>query len=209
MVPRPRFTSALARLVPGDARRARAYRPLIAAPALLRRSPGAATWSVALSCDRRLLPAAPRQRAALDRLVACLSGRGVACRVGAALAGPIDVSLGTGASPCVRLADITARRLRLEIYGWALLYQPPGMRGRALVDADDRFTALPAVFELPLELLDRAEFLEARGYRTRPLIVPTLAEDFVRGPDGHVRNRFFPDVICAPPCSLDRLVALG
>lgn len=209
MSPRPRLTSALARLVPGDARRTRAYRPMIAGPAILRRQPGAATWSVALACDRLLLPAVPRHWAAFDRLAAALAGRGIACRVCAALAGPLDLSRLTAVDRRRRLADGSAARLRLEIYGWALMYQPPGMRGRAVVDADDRFVDLPAVFELPLELIDRAEFLEARGYRTRPLVVPTLPDDFVRAPDGRFRNRFFPDAACAPPCSLDRLVSLG
>ncbi|MFM9059409.1 MAG: hypothetical protein ACKOSQ_09850 [Planctomycetaceae bacterium] len=207
MLPRTTFTTALARLVSGssDPRLARCYRPLVAGPALLRRPPGAPTWTVALESDSLLRPRTPRRAEDLERLAAGLVRRGIACRLGAAVAGPLDVTAldvrGTGDHRAGRLP----RRLRLDIYGWALMYQPPGLRGRAVVDADERFEGLPAVFELPLELLDRADFLESRGVRTRPLVIPTRPEDFAAGPDGRPRNRFFPDASLRPPRSLDLL----
>lgn len=207
MLPRTAFTTAFARLVPGssDTRLARCYRPLVAGPAVLRRPPGATTWTVALDSDPLLRPWAPRRAGDLERLAAALARRGIACRLGAAVAGPLDAR-----PPDVRRSrgpsDFRPScRLRLDIYGWALMYQPPGMRGRAVVDADERFEGLPAVFELPLELLDRADFLESRGFRTRPLVIPTAPEDFAAGPDGRPRNRFFPDAKLRPPRSLDLL----
>jgi hypothetical protein len=208
MPPRPTFTTALARLVPGGsaAGGVRCYRPLVAGPAILRRPRGAAAWTVDLACDRLLRPRAPSGAESVVRLVRSLAARGVACRVGAALAGPLDAPVTVGGTRLGRVAEPSRRRIRLDIYGWALMYQPPGMRGRAVVDADDRFADLPAVFELPLELLDRAEFLEARGFRTRPLVIPTAADDFAAGIDGRPRNRFFPDADFRPPADLDRLL---
>lgn len=203
MPPRLPFTMAIARLIPGavDAAPPRRYRPLVIGPAILQRPPGSPRWLIDLDSDALLRPLAPRRPADLELLTASLARRGVACRVGAAVAGPLDAfprAIGTprGSPP----------RLRLDIYGWGLLYQPPGMRGRAVVDADDRFADLPAVFELPLELIDRAEFLESRGFRTRPLVIPTVPADFQPGPDGRLRNRFFPEAVFRTPCGLDRLL---
>lgn len=198
----PPIRSALARLVPaaGATPFLRRYRPLVAGPAILWRAAHATTWTVAVESDRLLRPRAPRDPAEVERLVAGLTARGFTCRVGASVAGPLDAASRPPAQRAV------SPPLRLDFYGWALMYQPPGMRGTAVVDGDDRFPDLPAVFELPLELLDRAEFLEARGFRTRPLVIPTRPEDFAAGPDGRPRNRFFPEAACRPPCALDRLL---
>lgn len=207
MVPYATITMAYARLVSGsaDPARGRCYRPLVAGPAMLRREPGETVWTVDLACERTLLPRAPRDAGGVDRPARVRTREGVVCRLGAALVGPLDAPLVTDRRATGRLAG-PRRRLRLDIYGWALMYQPPGMRGRAVVDADDRFADLPAVFELPLEVIDRAEFLESRGFRTRPLVIPTQPEDFARGPDGRIRNRYFPEAAFRPPCSLGGLL---
>lgn len=208
MVPRPTFTQARARLVPdgGAPSGARCYRPLVAGLAVLRRVPRAASWSIAIACDRLLVPQAPRRVDDAERLLRSLARRGITCRVGGVLVGPIDLPPGWRSGP-LRVAVPRGRpRPLVDIYGWALMYQPPGMRGRAVVDADGRFPDLPAVFELPLELLDRAAFLEARGFRTRPLVIPTRPEDFAPGPDGRPRNRFFPNAACRHPSRLDGLI---
>jgi hypothetical protein len=81
------------------------------------------------------------------------------------------------------------------IYGWCLMYQPPGMHGIAIVDAHESCDELPAYFELPLELLDRAEFLARRGIRSRPLALLARPDDFLTPPEGGPpRNRFVPGV---------------
>lgn len=208
MTPRPTFTKALARLVPAAARaeHARWYRPLVTGPAVLVRAPAAARWTVDIACDRVLRPRTPRCVAGIDRLARLLARRGGDCRVGATMIGPLDVTSPGGERRAEEPLDLPERPLRLDIYGWALMYQPPGMRGRAVVDADDRLPDLPAVFELPLELIDRTEFMEARGFRTRPLVILTRPEDFAPGPDGRLRNRFFSEAPCRPPCGLDRLL---
>lgn len=208
MPQRPPIRQALARLLPaaGSYRRVRRYRPLVAGPAILWRAAHAATWTVAVESGRHLQPRAPRDPDGVERIVEDLVGRGFTCRLGVAVAGPLDApgrgpaGDGDGESPTA------PPRIRLDFYGWALMYQPPGMVGTAVIDGDDRFIDLPAVFELPLELIDRAEFLEARGFRTRSLVIPTRPEDFAPGPDGRRRNRFFPGASCRRPCSLDHLL---
>lgn len=202
MLRRPTITTARARLVAGrgDAAANRCYRPLVAGLAMLVRAPGAAAWTVDIDCDRVLRPRVPRSGGGNGPVGA------VARRLGVVLAGPFDATPRLAGSPPGPPRIAPCRRLCLDFYGWALLYQPPGMRGRAIVDADDRFAELPAVFELPLELLDRAEFLEARGFRTRSLVIPTLPDDFARGLDGRLRNRFFPGAAYRPPCGLERLL---
>ena len=206
MQPRPPFPWAVARLVSAADPAARCYRPLVTGPALLERPPGRDAWTVAIACDRRLMPRAPGPVAMLTHRARGLTARGGVCRIGVAVVGPLD-ALGPAVRRSAEFRGATpSPRLRLDIYGWALMYQPPGMWGRAMVDADGRFADLPAVFELPLELIDRAEFLESRGFRTRPLLVPTVPADFVVGPDGRLRNRFFPDAACRQPARLDWLL---
>ena len=206
--PRPLIRQALARLVPAAAaaRDVRRYRPLVAGPAILWRAAHAATWTVAVDADPVLRPRAPRDPGEVERLVADLAGRGFTCRVGATVAGPFDAAAPIAADHGASTTSVALPRLHLDFYGWALMYQPPGMRGTAVVDAHDAFDGLPALFELPLELIDRAEFLESRGFRTRPLVIPTRPEDFAVDPDGRTRNRFFPEAACRRPCSLERLL---
>jgi hypothetical protein len=191
----PAITPAVVRLVrDGVAMPRRYYRPLVVGPAILvrGRGPGAA-WHVDLACDASLLPRAPRSPLVLAREVARLRDAGLTCRVAQALACPHDAAA-AATSPRPPARSLGMHR-GAEFYGWALLYQPRGLRGRAVVDADERFSDLPACFELPLELLDRAAHLEARGIRTRPLAVVTRPEDFAVGADGLRHNRFFPDAV--------------
>jgi hypothetical protein len=188
----PAITPAVVRLVrDGVAPPRRYYRPLVVGPAILIRGRGpGAPWGVDLACDDGLLPRAPRSPLVLAREVARHRDGGLTCRVALALACPRDAA--TAAVSRRPSARSLGTHRGTEFYGWALLYQPRGMRGRALVDADERFPDLPACFELPLELLDRAAHLEARGIRTRPLAVVTRPEDFAVGGDGLPHNRFFP-----------------
>lgn len=205
MQPPPPFPRAVARLVSAGDPAARCYRPLVAGRALLERPPGRDAWTVAIACDRQLMPRAPGPAAMLTHRARGLTARGGACRIGVAVASPLD-ALGPAVRRAAEFGEATpSPRLRMDFYGWALMYQPPGMRGRAMVDADGRFADLPAVFELPLELIDRAEFLESRGFRTRPLLIPTVPADFVTCPDGRLRNRFFPDLVFRHPSPLDGL----
>ena len=189
----PSITPAIVRLVrDAVAMPRRYYRPLVVGPAILvrGREPGE-PWRVDLACDDRLLPRAPRSPLVLAREVARHRNDGLICRVALSLACPHDATaVGMPRRPPAR-SFATGRGA--EFYGWALLYQPRGMRGRAVVDADERFPDLPACSELPLELLDRAAHLEAHGIRTRPLAVVTRPEDFAMADDGLRRNRFFPD----------------
>jgi len=132
-----------------------------------------------------------------------LTARGGACRIGVAVASPLD-ALEPAVSRSAELRGATpSPRLRMDFYGWALMYQPPGLPGRAVVDGHERFADLPAVFERPLELIARAEFLESRGFRTRPLLIPALTTDFVTGPDGRPQNRFLADAVFRHPSPLD------
>jgi hypothetical protein len=82
------------------------------------------------------------------------------------------------------------------------LYQLPGIRGIGFVDPHESFPDLPAFFESPLELLDRATFLHGKGIVTRPLAVLTRPEDFNRGADGTPVNRFFSEASFARPANL-------
>lgn len=108
-------------------------------------------------------------------------------RLAAALVAPQDID----GRPARLVAD--ARPPRSYFYGWALLYQLPGMGTLALVDAHDRFPDLPAFFESPAELVDRATFLASNGVMSRPLALFTQPADFVVAADGSVRNRFYPE----------------
>ena len=212
---RPSIRSARVRLV-ADASsdwpaRGRLYEPLVVGPAILQRRPdGPGPWRVELACDRSVLPRAPRSAGLLRRRVDGLRELGIWCRVGAAIAGPQDLlghDIGRRLDSGGRSWFAAARDgMRSEIYGWALMYQPPGIRGLAFVDADERFDDLPACFELHGELLDRTAHLEARGIRTRALAVVTRPDDFARTDDGRWRSRFHPCARFHRACGLDRLV---
>lgn len=207
----PLIRSARVRLVAkvsaGWPARRRLYQPLVVGPAILYRWPGRpGPWRVDLACDRRFLPRAPRSATLLQHSLEQLGGRGLACRVGAAVLRPQDAAwCGSGRGPTAD-AQPAAGLTRSEIYGWALMYQPAAMRGLAFVDPDDRFDDLPACFELPEELIDRATHLEDRGIRTRPLAIVTRPEDFALADDGRWRNRFDRQARFRLTCGLDRLV---
>jgi len=180
--------SVLARLVcaqelqpPGSRRRL--YRPLVVGPVLLRRTDPLGPWLTDVSRDGRLRPRGPGSPGGLRARLERLQAARVACRIAAALMTPHDLS---GESP----PSGRLRRLRSEFYGWAIMFQPPGMAGAAVVDPDQRFPDLPAFFELPLELLDRMAFLASRGIAARPLAVVTQRDDFIADRSGRLRNRF-------------------
>lgn len=163
----------------GQQRVPRVFRPILVGPAVLHRRRSDDRWRVEVSRDGRLLP---RSAPWADDLQAEIFGRrrnARLCRVTAALMSPEDtLDVGITVSPSRTRRD--RRQPRLASYGWALLYQPPGIAGLAFVDRHEQFAELPACFELPLELLDRAAFLTGRGFRTRPLAVVAQPEDFDR-----------------------------
>lgn len=205
----PAFVTTSVRLV-SETRRL--LRPLFAGLAILHRdSRAGATWRIDVSGDGRLWPHAPRSSEQVERIVSLHRALGRTCRVGAALATPADLADGlTHASvrrPRSAASDVAVPRRRPEIYGWALLYQLPGMRGTAAIDPHDRFDDLPAFFESPLELIDRSVFLSARRIPHRPIAVLTRPEDFVRRETGAGRdNRFYPQARFRRPCRLDAVL---
>ena len=163
-------------------RRSRLYRPLVVGPAILRRHGRGEPWTAAVSTNGRLMPRVPP---GLGRLPHALAALGGTHRLAAALVAPQDID-----GRPVRLVS-ERRPTRSEFYGWALLYQLPGMRGLALVDAHERFSDLPAFFESPAELVDRTTFLASRGVASRPLALFTQPSDFIPV-EGELRNRFCP-----------------
>jgi len=176
--------------LPQDSRRQRRlFRPLVVGPAVIRRDGPEASWIVRVGNDGRLLPLPPQSP----------GGPGGIQRVAAALVVPQD--LAGGPPTLTRLAEPSAS----EFYGWALMYQLPGMRGLACVDPHEQFAELPAFYESPLELIDRNTFLSRRGIPARPLALITQPTDFVRGADGRLRNRFYPGQRFQPPGPSDWL----
>ena len=204
---RPIFRSIAARLVStppaaparsSPALRQRMYRPLIVGAAILRRPTGSGErWLVPVSRDGRLWPLAPLSQAAVRGRVRGLCGAGLECRVAAALAVPADVS------PAMRFV-VGRSRPGVEFYGWSLLYQLPAMRGVAFVDPHTDLPDLPAIYESPLEVIDRAEFLASRGVVTRPLVVVTQTEDFT-GRIADSGHRTLPCPTLSRPGDLDWL----
>jgi hypothetical protein len=96
----------------------------------------------------------------------------------------------------------------VEIYGWALMYQLPGMLDTAAIDPHEEFDDLPAYYRSPLELVDRAAFLAARGIPNRPIALLTRREDFhPRGVGPRPLNRFQPEVSFRRPVDLRRIFA--
>jgi hypothetical protein len=215
------------------------YRPLIVGPAILSRSPESllrsergiprGAWHVDLLGGGGLLPDAPRRPIDLERVVAWRQQRGESCRVGAALVSCCDVTTMlpeapidehddrrdpfTETEPTVPWLHHSTRVEQapglVEIYGWALMYRLPGMIDAAAIDPHDEFDDLPAYFNSPLELVDRAAFLASKGIPNRPIALLTQRGDF------HPRsvttprpiNRFRPEERFRRPADLRRLFA--
>jgi hypothetical protein len=170
---------------PGPAPSPRTFRPIVLGPILLHRRRSDDRWRVDVSRDGRLLPLLPASGRDLWETIRARRRTGRLCRIAAALLSPED-TVHAGIAPPPPRHRFGLRQPQLASYGWALVYQPPGVGGLAFVDRHEQFADLPACFELPLELLDRAAFLAERGFRTRPLAVVTQPEDF----DDHGRHRF-------------------
>lgn len=184
---------------PGWRRNRQTFRPLVAGPAILYRTHAAGPWSVDVDMES-LVPACPRTVAGIADVVRFHESFGRRCRIGAALAVPADSRRpgGSRGSP--------HRSRTIDIYGWAILYQLPGMTGVAFVDRHERVDELPACYECPFELLDRSEFLASRGIRHRPLAIVTRPEDFSVDRRGARVNILHPTARCRPPCTISRLL---
>lgn len=200
------------------------YRPLIVGPAILHRLPASLDrqrrWQVDVVAGSRFLPDTPSRALDVERVVAWRSRGGEPCRAAAALVSSCDLSAGGPADPHdlqegeevsfssgPRFVARNRARMRgaaIEMYGWALMYQLPGSDHRAWVDPHEDHDDLPAYFESPLELLDRATFLATRGVRSRPIALITRPDDFVDSPHGPV-NRFLPTARFRAPVDLRRL----
>jgi len=159
------------RLIPagGDSPR---YRPLAIGLARIRRSTTGGPWRVQVSLDGSLRPVWHDKPAEFG----AAEGR---CRVAIALLAPEDLQgreLDRDQRRPGRRGGLARFRGR-DIYGWCLMYQPPGLRGVATVDAHESCDELPAYYELPLELLDRMEFLARRGIRSRALALLAEPDD--------------------------------
>lgn len=212
----------------------RLYRPLFVGPVILSRASGSVVrsdrgiprnaWHVDVLPGRSLLPDAPSRPGDIERVVAWRRARGEACRVAAALVSCCDVTTHRsaadgGTAPAAGEADdlrprpyedpVTLARVPgvVEIYGWALMYQLPGMVDAAAIDPHDEFDDLPAYYESPLELVDRAAFLAARGIPNRPIALLTRREDFRRRPGAGAPpvNRFQPGEAFRRPADLRRI----
>lgn len=173
----PAMTATRVRLVSAEPRFAvprlgrRVFRPLMIRPAILVRPAGSqAPWRVDVDNDL-LLPACPPTEQGILEVVQFHEAIGRTCRLAAALALPAD----SRDAALRRLAG--RRRPCLDMFGWAIMYQLPGMTGTALVDGHEYLAPLPAFYECPLQLIDRAEFLTARGIRHRPLAIVVRPED--------------------------------
>lgn len=176
------------RLLPSGGDQA-CYRPLAIGRAVLTQSVQGSPWWVQVLLDGTLRPCSSRMP-----LPPHSTSR---TREAVVLISPEDIR-----GPVRRRAAGTSRQrgglgqlTGSGIYGWCLMYQPPGMHGIAIIDAHESCDELPAYFELPLELLDRAEFLARRGIRSRPLALLAQPNDFMTPPEGGLpRNRFFPGI---------------
>jgi len=194
----PTISRVCIRLVPEERPRGRrrsaaprhaGYRPLaIGAVVLFRPRSAAGRWVVTVSDEGLLLPRGPRSLPAAIARSRSLRASGIMARAAVALLAPEDVS---HAAPRVRGGGHPAG-LRHDCYGWSLLYQLPGVRGMAHVDPHERFADLPAFYESPLELVDRAAHLAERGIASRPLALVTQLDDFQPSGDGRMCNRFYP-----------------
>jgi hypothetical protein len=211
------ITMARVRLVsagpwfPGSRAGRKVFRPLVVGPAILVRQPGAAgPWHVDVDGDL-LLPACPPTERGILEVIRFHEAFGRTCRLAAALAVPAD----NGGLFLRRLSG--PRRRCLDMFGWAILFQRPGMTGSAMVDGNESSGALPAFFECPLQLIDRSRFLTARGIPHRPLAIVVRPEDVgpeVPGPDAITstwfqgRRRFGPEQDVPTPCSIADLLDL-
>jgi hypothetical protein len=172
---------------PAPAARPRRFRLLVVGPAILRRpETGIGPWRVRVTVDGSLLPIAPRTATGLERSLATSAH---AARLGAALLEPRDLrTVGRLLQPALH----TPAPVRpTEFYGWAILYQLPGLRGVAHVDPHDDLPGMPAFYESPVELADRQDHLGRRGIPTRAIAVVTQRVDFERG-GAEPWNRYCP-----------------
>jgi hypothetical protein len=215
----------------------RLYRPLIIGAAILHRTPGSwlrsergiprGAWRVDVLAGGALLPDAPRSPTDIGHVVAWRQQRGEICRVGAALISCCDVTTipptsvgeeGAKLSPAEPLPSASRSfedRPRVErapgvveIYGWALMYQLPGMINAAAIDPHEEYDDLPAFYNSPLELVDRAAFLASKGIPSRSIALFTRREDFhPRGVGARPINRFQPAVGFRRPADLRRIFA--
>jgi len=213
----------------------RLYRPLIVGPAILTRSLGSwmgsergiprRAWHVDVLPGRSLLPDAPSRPIDLERVVAWRQQRGETCRVAAALVSCCDVTtvpapaavgdVPTGSAepapsplhPWEDRVEVARAPGVVEIYGWALMYQLPGMLDAAAIDPHDEFDDLPAFYSSPLELVDRSAFLASKGIPNRPIALLTRREDFHPRDNAGPRpiNRFQPDASFRRPADLRRI----
>lgn len=201
--PAPEFTAPLIRLIndrhpssrrgpaepphrrPRRFRWRNAYRPIVVGPAILEQLPELKLkWKVDLVDETTLRPRQPgrviRQRAARRRL-------------GLALIVPEDLPSAAGSPE--RPPVLRPGAPRAEMYGWSLAYRLPDGPRWATIDPHEEFDDLPAYYESPLELLDRATFLRERGIRSRPFALITQPSDFERHLEGSRlvrRNRYLP-----------------
>lgn len=182
------------RLIParGDSPR---YRPLAIGLARIRRSTTSGPWWVQVSLDGCLRPVWHDEPSESDTFE-------MRCRAAITLLTPEDIQSRRphrDRRRSGRCSGLTRFRGR-DIYGWCLMYQPPGLHGVAMVDAHESFDELPAYYELPLELLDRMEFLARRGIPSRPLALLAEPDDFERPrTGGSLRNRFHPEAAFSRP----------
>jgi hypothetical protein len=170
------------------------YRPLAIGRAVLTQSVPGGTWWVPLSLDGTLRPC--NSRGPLPLHSASRIREAVVLISPEDIRGPVRRRAAGDSRHRGGLAQLTGS----DIYGWCLMYQPPGMHGIGMIDPHESCDDLPAYFELPLELLDRAEFLAHRGIRSRPLALLAQPGDFQTPPEGGPpRNRFLPGVLRGDP----------
>jgi hypothetical protein len=206
----PAITATRVRLVSaetvfaGPVHGKRVFRPLVIRPAILVRQAGSeGPWRVDVEGDL-LLPACPPTERGIAEVVGLHEALGRTCRIAAALALPAD----SRESPLRRLAG--PRRRPIDIFGWAIMIQRPGMTGTAVVDPHEHRAAMPAFYECPLQLIDRSDFLTARGIHHRPLAIVVRPEDVEpeeRDNDRvRHRHRFPADRDGPTPCSIADLL---
>lgn len=187
----------------------RVFRPLVIRPAILMRPSGSqGSWRVDVE-DGLLLPACPPTVRGIMAVVRYHESVGRTCRLAAALALPVD----SRDAALRRFAD--TRRPCLDMFGWAIMYQLPDTTGTAVVDGHEYLAPLPAFYECPLQLIDRSEFLTARGIRHRPLAIVVRPEDVATEPsavapsDRRHRRRTDRNRPGPTPCSISDLLGLG